>query len=281
MMKKKKALFQMWDVPVLLSAITLLITGVSGFDQNIYVFLICIFLGMGLFFYFAKMVDLRVKINQYQKSVLTAEIKATEAIADDEKNLYRLIKQNELEIFIEQELKAFYPDAFVMRNVYCPTASGSTVQIDVLMISQDGIFLIEAKNLNGQIVGDWENDDTLQVVYPGGKSYPLPNPIKQNHIHYKCLKNLLSINTAGVFKSIIVLGDLTTYELKTAPHYVSICQRTGLHKSIRYRSNKSKGILSENKVKSIMEAIKNEMAHTPKRESTHRQRIEANRNPSD
>lgn len=52
----------------------------------------------------------------------------------------------------ERELKLvkfFGRDGKVLRNVYVPKDNGETSEIDVLFITQKGIFVFESKNYSG------------------------------------------------------------------------------------------------------------------------------------
>ena len=42
----------------------------------------------------------------------------------------------------------------VLRNIYVPKDNGETSEIDVVFITQKGIFVIESKNYSGWIFGD-------------------------------------------------------------------------------------------------------------------------------
>ena len=42
----------------------------------------------------------------------------------------------------------------ILRNVYIPKDNGETTEIDVVYITQKGIFVIESKNYSGWIFGD-------------------------------------------------------------------------------------------------------------------------------
>ena len=56
----------------------------------------------------------------------------------------------------ERELKLvrlFGRKGKTLRNVYVPKNNGETSEIDVLYITQKGIFVIESKNYSGWIIG--------------------------------------------------------------------------------------------------------------------------------
>ncbi|MBF8984707.1 NERD domain-containing protein [Lutibacter sp. B2] len=57
-----------------------------------------------------------------------------------------------------------------------------SIQIDHIVVSEYGIFVIETKHYSGNIYGH-VNDEYWNVTYPSGKSAKLYNPIKQNESH--------------------------------------------------------------------------------------------------
>lgn len=69
--------------------------------------------------------------------------------------------------------------------------NGCTHQIDHLIISQFGIFVVEMKNYYGLILGEEHKDKWIQ--YLGKKKSYFLNPIHQNYGHVKALEELLNI----------------------------------------------------------------------------------------
>lgn len=96
-------------------------------------------------------------------------------------------------------------------NVIIPTPNGTT-QIDHLLISRYGIFVIETKNLNGWIFGDEKSKQWTQSFY-SGKKYKFQNPLHQNYRHTKALANYLNINHDCIYSVVFFIGD--DVELKT------------------------------------------------------------------
>ena len=76
----------------------------------------------------------------------------------------------------------------VFNNVTIPTPKGSS-QIDHLVVSIYGIFVIETKNYNGWIYGGEHAEYWTQNIY--GNKYPLYNPILQNAGHVRALRRVL------------------------------------------------------------------------------------------
>ena len=68
-----------------------------------------------------------------------------------------------------------------------------TTQIDHIVISKYGIFVIETKNYNNCYIIGKEKDDTWTYISGNQKYYP-KNPVRQNDIHVKRLVKLLNLN---------------------------------------------------------------------------------------
>jgi len=75
-----------------------------------------------------------------------------------------------------------------LRNVYIPKDNGETSEIDVMYITQKGIFVFESKNYSGWIFGD-EKSQYWTAMLPNRQKNRFYNPIKQNRTHIKWLQN--------------------------------------------------------------------------------------------
>lgn len=78
----------------------------------------------------------------------------------------------------------------VLNNVMLQTETGTT-QIDHIVVSVYGIFVIEMKNYKGWITGDEYSEEWTKHMY--GKKYKFRNPLKQNYGHVKTLESLLGL----------------------------------------------------------------------------------------
>jgi len=96
------------------------------------------------------------------------------------------------EFWVKQELKKLPKDKYIVLNDIMVNQNNSTHQIDHLIISQFGIFVIEMKNYYGLILGDEHRDKWIQ--YLGKKKCYFLNPIHQNYGHVKSLEELLNID---------------------------------------------------------------------------------------
>jgi predicted RNA-binding Zn-ribbon protein involved in translation (DUF1610 family) len=96
-------------------------------------------------------------------------------------------------------------------NVVIQAANGTT-QIDHILVSVYGVFVVETKNFNGWIFGN-EDDAQWTQSFPGGNKFRFQNPLRQNFRHTKCLAEYLCLPD-GVFHSVVFfIGEC---KIKTA-----------------------------------------------------------------
>lgn len=100
----------------------------------------------------------------------------------------------------------------VLNNVVLNT-NGWTSQIDHLIISDFGIFVIETKNYKGWILGGEHSEYWTQVIYK--RKEKLYNPIRQNHGHIKALKHFLRDFPNIQYIPIVVFSRKATLKVRT------------------------------------------------------------------
>ena len=118
----------------------------------------------------------------------------------------------------------------VFNDVMVKTGRGS-VQIDHIVVSQYGIFVIETKNIAGIITGTEHSENWTKV--DNGRKYEFFNPITQNMGHINALAHKLNVPTSK-FISIIAFstrGRLMFHQLPTPVVYIP--QVTGKIKCYR------------------------------------------------
>jgi restriction system protein len=97
----------------------------------------------------------------------------------------------------------------LLNNVTLLTG-GETTQIDHILVTDTGIFVIETKHYSGWIFGNPGDAEWTQVIFRHKSRFQ--NPLRQNYRHIKALQCLFSL-PAEAFHSIVVFtGDA---ELKT------------------------------------------------------------------
>lgn len=122
-----------------------------------------------------------------------------------------------------------------LKNLYIPKENGETSEIDLVYITQKGIFVIESKNYSGWIFGD-VNFHYWTSCLPNGTKNQFYNPLKQNRTHIKWLSSYMS-NFSSIeipMYSVIVFSERC--ELKKVPcdsKDAIICKRDSLYWRIR------------------------------------------------
>ena len=58
----------------------------------------------------------------------------------------------------------------LMTNLYIPKEDGTTTEIDLIMLSETGIYVLESKNYSGWIFGD-ERQKYWTQTFPRGQKY--------------------------------------------------------------------------------------------------------------
>ncbi len=74
-------------------------------------------------------------------------------------------------------------------TIYRGQHKGESTQVDHIVISRFGIFVIETKTLKGRIIVDpLKPDQWTQIV--GRRRYTLDHPLKQNYAHTKAIQHI-------------------------------------------------------------------------------------------
>lgn len=99
---------------------------------------------------------------------------------------YSAIKGKMGEFIVLFRLSFLPKDKYILLNNLFFKFGNYTSQIDHLVISIFGIFVIETKNYKGWIFGSSARENWTQNIW--GNKYPLFNPIFQNESHIRFLK---------------------------------------------------------------------------------------------
>lgn len=92
----------------------------------------------------------------------------------------------------------------LIKNVTLPVGNGTT-QIDQIVVSPYGIFVIETKNMRGWIFGDPYKAQWTQVFFKRKERFQ--NPLRQNHKHVKAVQELLGLGAHQVFNVVVFVGN--------------------------------------------------------------------------
>lgn len=135
-----------------------------------------------------------------------------------------------------------------LNNITLPLANGGSTQIDHIIVSIYGIFVIETKNYKGWIFGS-ENQAQWTQAFPNGSKFKFQNPLRQNYLHIKTLSELLDLDQRYFHSMLAFIGEC---ELKTRNELPEHVLKGGV---ISYIKKKQETLLTEADVQSIIEQI--------------------------
>jgi|GEM_PF-240324 len=134
---------------------------------------------------------------------------------------------------------------FLIKNVTLHADDGTT-QIDHVLVSEYGVFVVETKNMKGWIFGSPHQRFWTQKIFRS--SLKFQNPLHQNYKHVKVLQALLGLNDDQMHSVVVFVGDST---FKTSmPENVT--QGFGY---VRYIKSKQERVLSPQQVVEVCNKV--------------------------
>jgi restriction system protein len=115
--------------------------------------------------------------------------------------------QNQGERFVREVITSNFkaPHSYLLNNITLPSLDGTT-QIDHILVSTKGVFVIETKQYSGWIFGDEKSKQWTQVLYRVKSKFQ--NPIHQNFKHVKTIQEQLNFLPKEQVHSVVVfVGD--------------------------------------------------------------------------
>lgn len=125
------------------------------------------------------------------------------------------------EKIVEVILKGLDTEKYILLNDIVLKTNNGTTQIDHIVLSIYGIFVIETKNYKGIITGSDYSENWTKNMY--GKKYSFYNPIKQNYAHIKALEDSLKL-PENVFIPIVTFSPDSTIKVNSKNHVIYMTQ---------------------------------------------------------
>ena len=160
-----------------------------------------------------------------------------------------------------------------LNNITLPLSNGGSTQIDHVIVSIYGIFVIETKNYKGWIFGNEKQRQWTQVIM--GRKYKFQNPLRQNYLHIKTLADLLELDLSYFHSMIAFIGEC---ELKTRDELPEHVLTSGM---ASYVKKKQHELLTPDEVKAIVEQIEsNRFSKSWKTNRQHKAYLKDKHSPS-
>ncbi len=136
-------------------------------------------------------------------------------------------------------------DYHLIKNVTIPTEDGTT-QIDHIIVSRFGVFVVETKNMKGWIFGSERQKTWTQQIYKS--KHKFQNPLHQNYKHTKTLETALGLSHDKMISVVVFVGDST---FKT-PMPENVTYGGGY---VRFIKSHTKILLAESEAQGVIDQI--------------------------
>ena len=149
----------------------------------------------------------------------------------------------------------------VMHDIMLPTEEGTTTQIDHIVVSQWGIFVIETKTYSGTIYGKKGEPQWTVKYHFRRKGFPRQNPLRQNYKHIATLAECLGIGQE-YFKTIVAFANSAKFGKELPPEVMHI------RDVVEYiREKSTEAIIPQEQIREVADAIvawQNTLSHAQK-----------------
>lgn len=139
-------------------------------------------------------------------------------------------------------------DEYIIINDLLFSDHGHSTQIDHIIISPYGIFVIETKGYKGWILGGEDSEYWIHSLY--NSKYQFYNPVRQNDGHVRFLRRLLKDYGDIPIIPIVVFNNSATIKVNVFNHWV--INRRNLLDTIRQYDTIA---ISDNDIDSIVKLI--------------------------
>jgi len=115
--------------------------------------------------------------------------------------------QNRGEILVRKAIQKHFrsPNYHLLNHITLKHGDGTT-QVDHILVSCFGVFVIETKSYKGWIFANPKHETWTQVLFKA--KFKFQNPIHQNHRHVVAVRELLDFLPHDAIKSVVVFsGD--------------------------------------------------------------------------
>jgi len=146
-----------------------------------------------------------------------------------------------------------------VHNVYLRKENGMTTEVDVIAITEKGIFVIESKNYTGWIFGDMSSKEWTQRL-PNGKKSKFYSPVLQNSSHIRQLSSELNLPKDMFVSYIVFSNDCTLKKVPQNTNDLKILNRQELLWSMQKDLQTRENVMTNDDVAAVYKRL-NELTH--------------------
>jgi hypothetical protein len=181
--------------------------------------------------------------------------------------------QNRGETLVSKAIQAAFapPDFHLLNHITLQLENGTT-QVDHILVSKFGVFVIETKDYQGWIFANAKQKNWTQVMF--GRKFKFQNPIFQNMRHMQAVEKLLDFLPPSAIKSVVVFVGKAEFKTEK-PQGVF-----GIAELIKYLQGHTEDVMSLNRVQFCVGRIETtRLAVTGQTDLAHVQSLERRHGP--
>jgi hypothetical protein len=133
---------------------------------------------------------------------------------------FLLVPRNLGEAMVANTLSQLSRPHVLLDNVTLRTERGTT-QIDHILVTENGLFIIETKHYRGWILGRPSDDYWTQVIYR--KKSRFRNPVRQNYGHLRAVQSLFKLPESAFTGLVVFTGD-AEFKSDLGPQVIRLSQ---------------------------------------------------------
>lgn len=131
------------------------------------------------------------------------------------------------------------PDYHLMNHITLQLKDGTT-QVDHILVSRFGVFVIETKDYKGWIFANAKQANWTQVLF--NHRFKFQNPVFQNDRHVRAVQGLLDFLPPGAVKSVVVFTGVAEFKTEIPQGVFS------LSNLIEYLRDQTVEVMSRNRM---------------------------------
>lgn len=172
---------------------------------------------------------------------------------------------------VEKYIEKYLNGVYIMKDLYLKTATGLT-EIDMLLLSDRGIFIVEIKSHNGYIVTRGKH----WTQRWGDKVVRFHNPTYQNNVHKKALEEVLKRRQSLASLPIYTVTVFTSSRVSFSENVRDVIKLPILAKFIKNKPRDKR--MTREMISTLEKFIKNNAETSRRRQMKHKQKIWENNN---
>lgn len=140
--------------------------------------------------------------------------------------------------------------ASVLTNVYLENINTDTTEVDVIGVSEKGIYIFEVKNFGGYIYGS-EKDKYWTQVFNRKAKHQFFNPLRQNYAHTMALKRYL-LTEDHTLHPMIVFSNRSKLSKINISHHSHVYQIKNALKYIKRHEKKAEPVFTKKEIQAMV-----------------------------